>query len=106
MYSYEQFICAMLVNYKRSISLGEINKLIMAFKDGKEDFGLIAQGILYIGAYIGYSKQAIWLNSDLEENINYYGRIISLEEYLNMIAGEELVKFVKEYARESYSKHN
>jgi hypothetical protein len=25
---------------------------------------------------------------------------------MNMIAGEELVKFVKEYARESYSKHN
>ena len=106
MYSYEQFICAMLANYKKSISFAEINRLIMAFKEGREDFGLIAQNILYIGGYIGYSKQAIWLEHDLEENINYYGRIISLAEYFNMIAGEELVIFVKEYAKDSYSKQN
>ena len=106
MYSYEQFICALLVNYKNRILLGDINKVIMAFKEGRDDFGLIAQGILFIGNYIGYSKQAIWLNCDLEDNINYNGRNISLAEYFNMIAGEELVNFVKEYAKEGYTKQN
>ena len=106
MYSYEQFICAILANYKRTIPLGEINKVILAYKENRPNFGLIAQRILYIGPYIGYSKNSVWLNSDLEDNVNYNGQNMSIRDFFNMIAGEELVSFIKEYIIEENIKHN
>ena len=106
MYSYEQIICAMLANYKNTIALGEINKVIMAFKERRPDFGIIIQNITYIKKYIEFNKHFITLKGNLEETVNYDGVIMSLREYFNMIAGEELVSFIEEYSNGHTAKRN
>ena len=99
--SYEQFICAILANYKQTISFHEIIEIINSYRK-KYPYDIVAQDtIRYINAIIEHDKEHIWLKREynLDNKYGYYD--ITLKDDLNCIGGTKIVDFICCYISEN-----
>ena len=94
-YSYEQFICAILSNFKTNISLNEVIAIMNQFRIINRNAEIGKDVIRFINNYIGVSKEDIWLKTGLDSIVFFDGKTITLKEYLDYIAGPELVEYAK-----------
>ena len=95
-YSYEQFICSILANYKRTISTGELTEIMADYKKINPEFVIARDTIRLIGDYIKYNKGYIWLCCGLDKPVMFNGELIPLKDYMNYIGGPELESFIND----------
>ena len=101
-FSYEEFICAILANYRRTITYSEIFALMLKYMQLNENavFSYTNTGLL--DQYTASNKDWIWLSFDvdLDTNVDVNGDVMTLKDYFNMIAGPKLNAFMQIEARE------
>lgn len=85
--SYEMIISALLANYKRTILVKEVLSFTNEYLSSRSNTKLAMDGFPNIGKYIGHYDEYIWLQGHLEDIVEDN---MTLKEYLNNIAGQEL----------------